>query len=817
MLVKYRGGTRGPAAERTRSELSHNLRKSFDRIGWQHIQLPRGMSIDEALARYRDHPDVLDVEANSIATAIPDLPEFSAASAEGTTGETTPNDPQLASQWALEKINAPLAWLNQTGSAEVVVAVIDTGVNYLHEDLAANMWRNPGEIPDNGLDDDGNGKIDDVFGIDTANDSQGNDSDPFDHGVSSYYHGSLVAGIIGAVGDNGLGIAGLNWSVRIMAVRAIRSSNLISLSDELEALEYVLNMKNGGVNIRAVNMSYGGMAYSTAERDALAALADAGILLCAAAGNNGTNNDVSPLYPASHPLPGIIAVAASDEADRLATFATGKTSHYGRTSVDLAAPGIHIASTFGPVTNSYYANFWGTSAATPHVAGAVALLAAANPQASPQQIKTALLESVDVRPAFTNKMVSHGRLNLGRAIDHPLIANGPATIAQQPISQTVVLSNQAVFAAVAFGAKPRTAHWFFNDEPIPGATNITLTISKASFANVGQYAVVVSNLSAMVTSQVASLKIIPLKMTTQPANQIVRVDNTARFDVSALSLLPLTYQWQLNGTNLASATNATLTLTKTQLAQEGLYSVAVSNRFGGDVSSPASLTVLVNPIITMPPLSQSVVQGGSVTFSAGFTGNPSPFGVQWQQGSTRLASNTVAAFQDFFTLTNAQSAQAGTWRVRVRNLASGTGVERTFTLTILPDSDGDGLPNAWELAHGFATNSTADALLDSDNDGVLNRDEYTAGTNPTNALNFLRIEAIQQTNATAALTFLAVSNKTYSLEGNARAEEQQWYRVADVPAVATNRTVTILDRTVPPGDDARYYRLVTPRPALDSP
>ncbi len=796
LLVKFRGGTRGPAAERTRRDLKHNTGKNFERIGWQRIQIARGLSIDEALQRYRQHPDVLAVEANTVARAIPDLPEFAAASAASAPGDGTPGDPQLASQWALAKINAPVAWLNQIGSPEVVVAVIDSGVNYLHEDLAANMWRNPGEIPGNGVDDDGNGWIDDVFGIDTANDSNGNDSDPFDHGLSGYYyHGTLAAGIIGAIGNNQLGIAGVNWSVRIMAVRAIRSSNFISLSDELEALEYVLAMKNRGVNIRAVNMSYGGMPYSLAQRDAHAALADAGILLCAAAGNTGTNNDATPSYPASHPLPGIISVAASDEADQLATFPTGKTSHYGRTSVDLAAPGLHVASTFGLETNSYYTDFWGTSAATPHVAGAVALLAAANPLASPQQIKTALLESVDVRPAFTNKMVSHGRLNLGRAIDHPLIANGPPTIAQQPLAQTVVLSNQVTFTAIAFGEKPRSSQWLFNGEPISGATNITLTLAKPSFADTGLYSVAVSNILGLVISKPASLTIDPLKIVTQSESQLVRVDATARFDVSALSPLPITYQWRLNGTNLAAATNTSLRITKTQLAHEGLYSVAVSNRFGGEISDDARLTVLMNPAITSPPVSQSIVQGGNATFSVGFTGSPSPFGVQWQQGSTKLASNTVAGIQDFFTLTNAQPAQAGTWRVRVRNLASNTGAQKTFSLTILPDSDGDGLPNAWELAHGFATNNPTDALMDHDGDGVINRDEYIAGTNPTNALNFPRIEAIQQTNVTTSIQFIAVSNRTYSLLRSARAEAEPWQRVADILAATTNRTMTILDPT----------------------
>ncbi len=727
LLVKFRDGPHGAAAERSRAAFNHEVRRRFGHIGWQQIRLPRGLTIEEALTRYRGHADVLAVEPNLAGLAVEGLPEFSATSAAGDPAAGTPNDPQFTNQWALAKIGAPTAWLNQTGSSNVVVTVIDSGVNYYHEDLRDNLWCNPGEVPGNGIDDDGNGIIDDVFGIDTANDSRGNDSDPFDEGLNGYYHGSLVAGVIGAVSNNRLGITGLNWSVRIMAVRAIRAGNLITVGDELEALEYVLMMKGRGVNIRAVNMSYAGMPYSTAERDALAAVQNAGILLCIAAGNSGGNNDRTPTYPASHSLPGIIAVAASDQSDRLAMFPFGGTSQYGRTNVDLAAPGLDIVSTFGPGTNDYHPDFWGTSAATPHVAGAVALLAAANPAATPQQIKSALLGSVDLIPALTNKMVSHGRLNLARALDHPFIATGPPFIARPPVDQAVALGGAATITAVVFGEKPRTSQWFFNGERISGATN------------------------------------------------------------------------------------ATLTLANVQPAREGLYSVAVSNRLGGAVSKAAHLTVLVNPVITLPPISQSVVQGGNVTFSAGFTGNPPPFGVEWRQGTGVLTSNTVAAFQDFFLLTNAQPAQAGTWRVKVRNLAGNTGVERTFTLAVLPDSDGDGLPNTWELAHGLHTNDPSDAVLDTDLDGVSNRDEYTADTSPTNAQSTLRIETVLHSNAVTMLTFHAASNKTYTVEARMKAEAGPWLRVADVPAVKTNRTVSIFDNDSPFPEASRYYRLVTPR------
>jgi hypothetical protein len=764
--------------------------------------------VEATLVNYRNHPDVLAVEPNYFAQAVelPASPTFVAAAGESLAG--TPDDPQYPNQWALPKIGAPVVWPVTTGSSNVVIVVIDSGVNYHHEDLRDNLWRNPGEIPGNGIDDDGNGFVDDVYGIDTAG---GSDSDPFDRGLNGYYHGSAVAGIIGAVGNNRLGVAGVNWSVRIMALRAIRASNLITVADELRALDYVLEMKARGVNIRAVNMSYGGMPYSVAEREALGALGEAGILVCAAAGNNGANLDSYPFYPASHPLRNIIAVAASDRSDQLAVFPDGSRSNYGRTNVDLAAPGVGIASTFGPATNSYQPAFAGTSAAAPFVAGAVGLLAAFNPEATAEQIKTALLESVDVAPDLVNRMVSQGRVNLARAMDHPLIASGPPVFARQPESATILVSNRVSFSALVFGGKPRAFQWLLNDAPVNGATNTELVLTHVTFENGGDYVLAVSNSVAVTTSRVARLTVVPLSITAQPRSQSVRAGGAATFSVSATSPAPLAYQWRFNGTALAGATNATLRLSNVQIAREGVYSVSISNRLGGVESAPAVLTVLVSPAITVPPLSQTVVRGGSATLSAAFSGHPLPFGVEWRHGFVTLSSNTVAGVQDFFTITNVQTTDAGTWRVTVRNLASATGVERSFTLTVLADSDRDGLPDVWELAHGFSTNNPADALLDIDNDGLNNRDEYQADTNPTNAASSLRIQSIEWTNGAPVLTFLAASNKTYTVQALADGSHGLWRRVADVVAVNSNRVVRITDSEAPPVSPSRIYRVANPR------
>ncbi|MHC4179946.1 MAG: S8 family serine peptidase, partial [Planctomycetota bacterium] len=255
------------------------------------------------------------------------------------TWDTFPNDPSFVNLWGLHNtgqsggvadadVDAPEAWSVSTGSGSVVVANIDTGVDYNHEDLGANMWVNPGETPGDGIDNDGNGYVDDVYGIDAVN----GDSDPFDNNG----HGTHTAGTIGAVGNNGLGVAGLNWDVQIMALKFLDASGFGSTDGAIACLDYVTMMRtNYGINVVASNNSWGGGGFSQALRDAIEASNQAGILFVAAAGNGGwdgvgDDNDLIPHYPSNYELDGIIAVAATDHNDRRASF-----SNYGATSVDL--------------------------------------------------------------------------------------------------------------------------------------------------------------------------------------------------------------------------------------------------------------------------------------------------------------------------------------------------------------------------------------------------------------------------------------------------------------------------------------------------
>lgn len=307
----------------------------------------------------------------------------------------TPNDPKFSSLYGMTKIAAPTAWDRTTGSPSIVVGVIDTGIDYNHPDLAANIWRNSREIPGNSIDDDGNGYRDDVQGWDFAN----NDSNPMDDNG----HGTHVAGTIGAVGNNSVGVAGVAWNVKLMPLKFLTASGSGAVSGAISAINYAV--QNGA---KILNNSWGGGGYSTALSDAISRARAAGVIFVAAAGNEANNNDVNPAYPATYNFDNVVSVAATDSNDRLASF-----SNYGATTVDIAAPGVGILST---TPNNTYSSFSGTSMATPHVAGAAALVWAANPSMTYTQVIQRLYQSVDVVAGLNGKVATSGRLNVGRAV-----------------------------------------------------------------------------------------------------------------------------------------------------------------------------------------------------------------------------------------------------------------------------------------------------------------------------------------------------------------------------------------------------------------
>ena len=259
----------------------------------------------------------------------------------------TPNDAKFSQLWGLQNTgqavngvtgtpNADISFLKGWGLAqpttnEIVVGIIDTGIDPTHPDLVNNLWTNPGEIPGNGLDDDGNGYVDDIHGYDFVL-GTGSLTD-------SGFHGTHVAGTIAATGNNAIGVIGVDFQAHIMALKVSSDGSSIDSAAETEAIQYAAMMKTRGVNVVALNASYGGGSSSSIEESAMQAAGDVGIVFCVAAGNNGANNDTMPFYPASYRLANMIVVAASDQTDALASF-----SDYGAATVDLAAPGVNILS-----------------------------------------------------------------------------------------------------------------------------------------------------------------------------------------------------------------------------------------------------------------------------------------------------------------------------------------------------------------------------------------------------------------------------------------------------------------------------------------
>jgi large repetitive protein len=324
-----------------------------------------------------------------------------------------PNDPEYPQLWGLNNtgqtggandadIDAEEAWNVQRGSRQIIVGVIDTGIDYNHEDLQANMWRNLGEIPNNNTDDDNNGYVDDYYGWDFLYE----DKDPFDDNQ----HGTHVAGTIGAVGNNFRGVVGVSWRVSLMALKFLDGQGSGSTSDAIEAIVYASDM---GANI--LNNSWGGGGESQALKDAIIYAMNKGVLFVAAAGNDGKNTDQDPNYPSNYNVENVISVAASTDNDKLAGF-----SNYGEKTVDLAAPGEFIYST---VPNNRYASLSGTSMATPHVAGAAALIWANYPSDSWEDVKFRLFGATDYVFNLQNKNLLDGRLNVNVALTNlPLVA-----------------------------------------------------------------------------------------------------------------------------------------------------------------------------------------------------------------------------------------------------------------------------------------------------------------------------------------------------------------------------------------------------------
>jgi subtilisin family serine protease len=384
VLVRFEPGSPASARAVARSAVRADLDYSYTIVpGLERVRVRPGRTVQQTIDALLRNPNVLYAEPDYLVRA-----------------GVVPNDPSYSSLWGMQNIKAPQAWDITTGRPEVVVAVLDSGIDREHPDLQANLWVNPGEIPDNGIDDDGNGYIDDVYGWNFG----ANNNDPSDGNG----HGTHVAGTIGAVGNNGVGVVGVAWSVRIASLKFLGASGSGSTSHAIQALEYARRM---GFPISNNSWGFGGPTHSLSLYDAIHALQADGHLFVAAAGNDGFNSDNSPHYPASYNLPNIISVASITSSDQRSSF-----SNYGPTRVDIGAPGSGILST---TPGNSYSTFSGTSMAAPHVAGAAALLLSENPEWGYGQLREILFSTARPIEALSGWTVTGGTLDVHAALIAP--------------------------------------------------------------------------------------------------------------------------------------------------------------------------------------------------------------------------------------------------------------------------------------------------------------------------------------------------------------------------------------------------------------
>jgi len=404
---------------------------SISHPNWHATALGNGFFSLSSPAATRQAVLVWAAHTPSVSTFEPDLVVRAAS---------VPNDPLFSKQWSLLNvgqyagtigvdIHAPQAWDVTTGSRSIVVAVVDSGIDITHPDLAANIWTNPGEIQGNGIDDDHNGYVDDIHGW--------NFVDNTNLVTDVYGHGTHVAGIIGAVGNNGVGVAGVSPQVSLMALKFEDSRGIGSTSTMLAALNYATLMRrNHGINVVATNNSWETtIGYSVVVENAIRAQGNAGITFVAAAGNDASNNDALPRYPGNYRLPNVITVAAITPSNTLSAM-----SNYGSKTVDLAAPGSLIQSTLPGGTYGFLS---GTSMAAPHVTGVVALLAAAKPGISVAEVRMAILSSTTPEAGLAGKTVTGGRLDAWAALAS-LGASPPQPAPQPPVPPVTAIPSVSV-------------------------------------------------------------------------------------------------------------------------------------------------------------------------------------------------------------------------------------------------------------------------------------------------------------------------------------------------------------------------------------
>jgi subtilisin family serine protease/subtilase family serine protease len=689
VLVKFKDNF--PANQRANVHAQLNAQKLSEIRGIKvhRVRGLRGQSTEALIKAYSKRPNVEYVEPNVIVhiTQTPNDTSYSSLYGLHNTGQTSGTTDA--------DIDAPEAWDTQTGSSSVIVASIDTGVDYIHEDLAANMWINSGETADNGIDDDSNGYIDDVYGWDFFN----NDNDPIDdHG-----HGTHTSGTIAAVGNNGKGVTGVSWNSKIMAVKFLGAGGGGTMSGAASAIIYAADM---GAQIS--NNSWGCLGSgcdSQTLNDAIAYAGTEGMLFVVSAGNDTNNNDVTGAYPCVVDSPNVLCVAATDHDDDIASF-----SNYGLTTVDLGAPGVEILSTMPGDT---YTSWSGTSMASPYVAGAAALLLSEFSFLTTEELKNILMDSVDPITALDGITVTGGRLNVDSSLDTNFTVTGT------PASQSVVIGDSTEYTLFANSLNSFNAavtlsldssytgiSGSFSSNPITPPANdyaqSTLTVDTTGSTVRGEYQLLVSGTDALGEVHYDTLTLQALSPIFwgefSPSIQHVNPGDGAAYTVTVNSVDGYTGSVTLSLTSTGStevsgslspttitvpadgSATSTLTITTTSSVSIDDYTLTVESTDGTDTDTSTGILSVIDTDLEMTALSgpTSAYLSDSITIS-----------------DTVRNQGTVAAgsFWIYYYLSTDQTITDGDIWIGKRQLSSGLAGSTN-------DSEDTVLTLSWTLAPG---------------------------------------------------------------------------------------------------------------------